>query len=127
MKTRISTQKGQTLVLLLIYMVMAIVITTAAVAISISNSRATGKVYQGSNAFNIAEAGIETAMIKLLRDPSYTGETLTVENGTVTITITGTNPKTIRSEGEINNFIRIVEATVDTSDNVLTVLSWKES
>jgi hypothetical protein len=117
---------GQTLVLLLIYMVVVIIITSAAVAISLSNSQATNKVYQGNKALEVAETGIETAMIKLLRDPNYTGEILTVGDETVTITISGTNPKVVESVGVANNFTRTVETIVDTTDNVLTVVSWKE-
>ena len=119
-------KKGQTLVLLLIYVLVALLITSAAVAIAITNSRGTDKVYQGVTAYDVAESGAETAMLKLLRDPSYTGETLTVNSGTATITIMGTNIKTVTSRGTLGNFTRSIQATADTSNNVLTVTSWKE-
>lgn len=119
-------RQGQTLVILIIYTLIALTITSAAIVIIATNSRATDKVYQGTTAYDVAESGAETAMIKLLRDPSYTGESLTVNGGTATITITGTNPKTVTSKGIIGNFSRTVQATVDTSNNVLTVTSWKE-
>ena len=122
----LKKNRGQTLVMLLIYIVIAIIITTSAVAIVIVNSKGTDKLYQGTTAFDVAESGAETAMIKLLRDPAYTGESLTLNGGTATITITGTNPKTVTSKGTLGNFTRTVQATVDTSNNVLTVTSWKE-
>jgi len=125
MKKKIN-QTGQALVLLLIYVVIAITITTAAIAVSISSSQSTDKVYQGATAFDIAESGAETAILKLLRDPNYTGETLTVSGGTATITITGSTIKTVTSRGTIGNFTRTILATVDTSNNVLVVTSWKE-
>lgn len=114
------------LLMLLIYIEVAIMITTSAVAVAIINSKGTDKVYQGTTAFDVAESGAETAMIKLLRDPNYTGETLTINGGTATITITGSNPETVTSRGTLGNFTRTVQAIVDTSNNVLTVTSWKE-
>lgn len=122
-----NAHKGQTLVLFLIYILVAITVTSAAVAVLVTNSRSTDKVYQGTTAYDVAESGAETAILKLLRDPSYTGETLTVGEGTATITITGTNPKIIISKGKVNNFSRSIQATVDTGSNSsLTVTSWKQ-
>lgn len=118
--------KGQTLIILLMYMLIAIIVTTASVALVINNSRGTDKLYQGTNALDIAESGAETAMIKLLRDPSFAGETLTIGSGQAVITITGTNPKTVLSKGTLNNFTRTVQVTVDVSNNTVTVISWKE-
>ncbi len=126
MKNKNINQKGQTLVVLLSYMVIAIIISTASVALVINNSRGTDKVYQGTNSLDIAESGAETAMIKLLRDPNYSGETLTVGNGQAVITVTGSNPKTILSKGTLNNFTRTIQVIVDTSNNTLTATSWKE-
>lgn len=119
-------QKGQTLVILLTYMIIAVIITSASVVLVINSSRGTDKVYQGTNSLDIAESGAETAMIKLLRDTSYSGETLSVGNGQAVITVTGTNPKTILSKGTLNNFTRTIQVIVSTSNNTLTATSWKE-
>ncbi len=126
MKNLFKNQQGQTLIILLIYMVIAIIVTTASIALVINSSRGTDKVYQGANSLDIAESGAETAMIKLLRDPNYIGETVTVGNGQAVITVTGTNPKIIVSKGTLNNFTRTIQVIVDTSNNVLTATSWKE-
>ena len=126
MKNRFQNQNGQTLIILLTYMIIAIIITTASIALVINSSKGTDKVYQGANSLDIAESGAETAMIKLLRDPDYTGETLTVGNGQAVITITGSNAKTILSRGTLNNFTRTIQVIVDTSNNTLTATSWKE-
>lgn len=126
MKIKYNNQTGQTLVILLTYMVIAIIVTTASIALIINSSKGTDKVYQGTNSLDIAESGAETAMIKLLRDPSYLGETLTVGNGQAVISITGSNPKTIISTGTLNNFTRTIQVIVDTSNNTLNATSWKE-
>lgn len=121
-----KNQKGQTLVILLAYMVIAVIVTTASIALVINSSKGTDKIYQGANALDIAESGAETAMIKLLRDPSYVGETVTVGGGQAVITVTGTNPKTVLSKGTLNNFTRTIQVIVDTTNNVMTATSWKE-
>lgn len=126
MKYRYFDQKGQTLVLLLIFMVVAVMITTASVAMIVVNNKATDKVYQGTTALDISESGAENAIIKLLRDPSFSGETITVGQGQAVITVIGTNPKTIVSKGTLNNFTRKIQVIVDMTNNIATVSSWKE-
>jgi Tfp pilus assembly protein PilX len=121
-----NKQKGQTLIILLTYMVIAIIVTTAAVTLVINSAVSTDKVHQGSTALDVAESGVETAMIKLLRDPNYSGEIMSVENGQAIVTVTGTNPKTILSVGTLSNFTRTIQVVVDTSNDVYTTLSWKE-
>ena len=121
-----KSNSGQTLVMLLIYVVVALIITTSAVAIAVVNSKGTDKVYQGTTALDVAESGAETAMLKLIRDPNYTGETLTVNGGSATITVTGTTQKTVTSVGSIGNFTKTIQAIVDTGNDVLTVTSWKQ-
>ena len=122
----LQRQKGQTLVIMLTYMIIAIVVTTASITLVLNSSSGTDKIYQGANSLDIAESGAETAMIKLLRNPNYTGETLTVGGGQAVVTITGTNPKKVISKGTLNNFTRTIQVMVDTSNDTLTATSWKE-
>ena len=124
--TTTKLNAGQALVMLLMYMMIAIIVTTASVMLIIINSRATDSLYQGSNAYDIAESGAETAMIKLVRNPNYAGETLSVGGGQAVITITGANPKTIVSQGILNNFTRRIQVVVDTSNDTITATTWKE-
>ncbi len=121
-----NSNKGQALVLLLTFMLIAILVTSASIALVLNSSVGTSKLYQGSNSLDIAESGAETAMIKLLRNPNYAGETLSVGGGQAVVTVTGTNPKTVLSRGTISNFTRTIQVIVDTSNNTLTATSWKE-
>lgn len=118
--------QGQALVTLLFFMIFAITITSAAVVVVISNSLAASKFDQGNVTFYIAESGIENALMRLLRDPNYSGETLTIEGGNAIIQVSGTNPKTITSQGTIGNFSRTIQVRVDYTNNILSVQSWKE-
>lgn len=127
MKKLINNRTGQTLVTLLIFMVMMITITGAAVALSINNSISADKFAIGIDSYTIAESGVENALIRLLRDPNYTGETINVGDGTATITVTGDiTSKTIISSGKINNFARKIELRTAYNDGMLSVLSWRE-
>lgn len=122
-----KSSEGQTLVMLLIFIMIAITVTSASVGLVLNNSRATDKLYQGSNALTIAESGAETAMIKLLRDSSYSGEVFSIGDGEAQITVTpNTNPIVITSVGTLNNFSRTIKVTVASSSGTLTITSWKE-
>ncbi len=119
-------KRGQTLVLLLAFMAIAITITTAAVVVLISNSQSASKFALGTEAYDVAESGVENALVRLLRDPSYTGESLTVGQGTATIAVTGTGPYTVTSTGVVSDFSRRIQVTANYTNGVLTVTSWSE-
>ncbi len=122
----LKSNSGQTLVLLLVFMLITINVTTASVGMIINSSTSTDKLYQGSNALTIAEGGAETAMIKLLRNSSYSGETVQIGNGEAVVSVTNGNPITVTSVGTLNNFSRTIQVTVSTSSGILTVTSWRE-
>lgn len=125
-KQKIKT--GQALVTMLFVMSISIVITTAAVTMVMSNSIATSQLARGTSTFYAAEGGAENALIRLLRNPDYTGENdLPIGNGSADIAVTGTNPKTITSVGTENGFTRTVQVVVsyDTM-NRQSITSWKE-
>jgi len=107
-------------------MAMAITVTSAAVLVVISNSQASSKLEQSLTAYDIAESGAENGLLRLLRDPAYTVESLTIGTGQATITVTGTNPKIVLSQGAYNNFFRQVRVTATYVGGILTVTSWQE-
>jgi hypothetical protein len=119
-------KKGQTLVILLIFMAMAITITSAAVVVIIVNSKMGSRWEMGETALAVAESGAENAMLRLLRDPTYAGETLTVGPGSATIEVTGTDP-IITVSGTVGDFTRKVRVTTGYSGSgALTVNTWTE-
>lgn len=122
-----SRQSGQTLLTLLFFMVIAISITTAAVIMIMTNSLSTTRLEEGTTAYYIAESGVENALIRLLRDPSYTGETLPVGLGSTVISVTNNGGVyTITSTGTGGNFTRKIQAVASYTNNVLTISSWVE-
>lgn len=120
-------KKGQTLVILLVFVTAAIIVTSAAVAMLVGNTTQITGLELGNQALLLAETGAENALIKLLRDPAYAGETLTVGQDQVTIEVTGSNPYTIVADGSSGNFRRSVTVTAQYVAGVLTVNSWEEN
>lgn len=120
-------QRGAALITLLFFTVIAMTVTGAAVVVLIVNSLSGAKYQQGTIAYEIAQAGIENAKLRLLRDPNYTGETLAVGNGNAEISVTrdGTD-YTILSKGTIGNFMRQIQVEATYTNNLFTITSSEE-
>ncbi|OGK16093.1 hypothetical protein A2774_01840 [Candidatus Roizmanbacteria bacterium RIFCSPHIGHO2_01_FULL_39_12c] len=119
-------KRGQTLIMLLVFMIIAITVTTAATALILVNSASAQKMEGGIIAYSVAESGIENGLLRLLRNPFYTGETLNLDEGTATITVTGSNPYTITSTGQSGSFTRVLQVVVNYNGN-MTIASWNET
>src|SRR5258706_9819710 len=108
-------------------MVVAIMVTTMAVSFVIINSTAASQIEQGDMALSAAESGAENALLRLVRDPTYIGtETLNINGGSVTATVSATNPIIIVSSGRQGQFTRTVDVQAVFNNTVLTILSWQE-
>lgn len=125
-KKNYKYQKGQTLVLLLVFVMVTIAITTAATFITATNSISATNVSQGLATREMAEAGVEKALLGLIRDPNYKGETFVLDLGTVTATVSGTTALTINSTAVNGDYVKRVEVRATYSNNVLTPVSWKD-
>lgn len=119
-------KNGQSLVALLVFVVITIAITSSAVSILVVNSLSVQKFQQGIIAKNLADSGVENALLLLLRDPNYAGETLPIGADTVTISVTGASTKTIESTARSSDIVSKVQAVVDYINNELVIQSWKE-
>lgn len=126
MKKVYNNKSGQGLVVLIVFVAMAMTVISGAVTTNVMNAISTSRNQEGEIALDIAESGIENALLRLLRDSSYTGETLPVGTGNAVITVTGTNPKTIVSTGQTGTFKRIITVIATESNGVLNVTSWSE-
>lgn len=118
--------KGQALITLLFFTIVAITITSAAVIVAVTQAKSGTTVGLSHQVYYLAESGAENALLRLLRDPNYTGEQVVFPEGTVSVTVTGINPKLITSEASSSGFLRKVQVQADYTNTVLTVLFWKE-
>ncbi len=117
---------GQALVMLISFVAIAVVVITSALINMFINMTAATRTQIGDSAYSVAESGVENALIRLLRDTSYIGETLTVGSGSAVVTVSGTNPKTITSTGTFGSFKRKIQVVASDSAGILSVTSWKE-
>lgn len=118
-----NSQKGQAIVTLLFIMVVSISVITAVVIVTANSVASGSSLEQGTVAFYAAETGAQNGLLRLLRNPSYSGETLVVDDATVTITVSG---NVITSIAEYGNSIRKIEVQTMYNNNELTVDSWRE-
>lgn len=126
MMLRGANQSGQILVALLAFMATAFIITSAATVLVITNIQSASRYGMGEEALQLAESGADNALMRLVRDPAYTGETLTIGAGTVTITVSGSPSYTITSVGKLDDFRRTVQVTATRSNNAVSITSWSE-
>lgn len=117
---------GSMLISLMIFVVISLTIVTAAVLLVVDNTVTSSNQQIGASALSVAESGAENALLRLLRDPSYTGEVITVGDGQAAITVTGSNPLVITSVGTVSTFQRTVQVSATRVNGVLTVTSWNE-
>jgi len=119
--------KGQALITLLFFTVIAITVTSAAVIIIMTNSLSGAKFQQGEIAYSIAKTGTENAKLRLLRNPDYAGEVLTVGDGEAEVTVTKNgNQYAIVSKGTIGNFMKQIQINATYSNELLTINSQEE-
>ena len=115
--------QGQALLTFLIFVLISLTITSAASVVSLINSQSSQKIEQGTITAQAAESGVENALLRLLRDPSYSGETLSIGTSTVVVTISGSTITSVATNG---NFKRQIQVITSYTNNVLTITSWKE-
>lgn len=120
-------QNGQVLVSILIIIAVAVLATGTAVVAS-SLSRTTGVATVSDKLLYAAESGAEETLIKLLRDPNYSGESVNINGVSVNINVTNPTPseRLIISKAVQDNLIRKVAVSAEFINNILAVNSWKQ-
>lgn len=121
-----NLQSGQALILLLVFVTLGIIITSGAVIVTIINSQTATKFNQGENALILAETGVENAIIRILRDPNYSGETVSIGYGQIIVSVTAGAAKTITSQGIDGDLKRTIQAQGTLSNTTFNITSWQE-
>lgn len=125
----IKNQSGLTaLVTLIIISFVALLIALSINLISISEMQMGFEKSRSQKAFWAAEACLDEALIRLKRDPSYSGGSLTIDsvtNCTISISPSG-NKRIITTVGTVDGIIiRRIEAQADVS-GMVALDYWKE-
>lgn len=119
--------KGQALIILLFISLIGMTVISAAAVVAYGNISSSSIVEQGNYAYYIAESGIEEGMLRLIRNPNYTGtpvgQPLSIDGGNVTIEVSG---NTIIATGTYNNNVRKIKAETTYTNYMRSIISWKE-
>jgi hypothetical protein len=117
-------------------MLLITVLIVGAVALTIGLSvalRGIGELDMGFagnrslEALSIADGCMEEAMIRLWSDYSYTGATLTVGDGTCSITVVNSGTgRTITVSATINKWTRQIRSQVDIGSPKIGVVEWEQ-
>lgn len=122
--------KGQAALTLIFFALVAMIITSAAVIAIVNNNLTQSKMEQSLKAYAAAETGTENALLKLLRQPAYQGETFAIDqNTTATVTIepiANSSQIIIISQGQSGQIGRQIKTIIDYNDNVLQIVSTDE-
>lgn len=82
---------------------------------------------QGEKSFYFSDGCIEEALVRLKRDPNYTGGSLTSENKICNVVVTSNlDLRTIHSIAAFEDKIRRIEMVVKIIPNGLKMISWRE-
>ena len=119
-------RSGQALLTVIFIAVIGILITTGALYALLNNINTATLEEVGVMTHSAAESGIENALIRLIRNPSYTGETMILDdNRTVVVTVTGSSSQTITATATTGLVTQRVAVVVHYNGGVLTIDSWK--
>ena len=126
-KWNLKSSTGQTLITLLFFMIIAITMLTGTLIVIFNVTTGQTKIQQSRSAYYIAESGMENALIRLLRDPAYNGETLTIGEGTAVVNITNNGSIYIAtSSATVGNFVQKIQVVASYTNNILSIQTWKE-
>jgi len=117
---------GFALVILMFLMVLAVTVITAAVSLMILGSSSSTLLISGDSAKSIADSCIENAIIRIIRNPAYSGESLDMNEGSCQISVTGSTNKTVAAEANYGDKKKKVEVNLNLNNNIVSLISWKD-
>lgn len=119
-------QPGHILVVVLLVMLIGIFTITMAASMIITTSQAHGSRMQSNSLRTAAESGVENAILNVLRDPAYTGETINIDGVDVGIVVQPGSPTTITATATGEQQKHVYRVTVDRINGMLSITSWTQ-
>lgn len=82
---------------------------------------------QSAESYRLAESCLEEAALRLKRDASYSGGSLSMGGNSCTITVLANgSQRTVNVSADVNNHVRKIEMVADIVTRGLNVTSWQE-
>jgi hypothetical protein len=123
-----KNDSGQILTSVLVFMAFGLSVIALSATLAIISMQNTAKYAQSEQASNYAEAGVEEAILRLMRDQNYVGGSVPIsaDASVVTqVTVNGEN-RTIISTAIYNGFTKKALAQVSLANNKVTLVSLKQ-
>lgn len=120
-------QKGQAIIPLLIVVVIALGLGTIGIELAISNILADRYHFNAIVGYYATESALEESFLRWLRNPSYTGESLVVDDLECVTEVSGSSPWTFEASCTSDHFVRHLSATVDWVNGEMVVDNVSES
>lgn len=123
-----DTRGAAALIVMVIILGVSLLVVSTTALIGIGNLSIGFSTQASSGDVLLAESCVEEALVRLTRDNSYTGGSLTVENATCTISVTGTpcGACTVNVSTTENDFTRRIRAGVTITGSNADITSWEE-
>jgi len=129
-ESRLITCKrgGAAIVAMIVISAMVILIATSYGLIALGNLEIGFASQKSGGLILSADSCAEEALIRLSRDNTYSGGSLTLGDVACTITVTGTPCGTcsIDAEASVAGFTRNIQAGVSVSGTTIDITSWEE-
>ncbi len=123
----LKDKSGQILTSVIVFIAFGLSVIALSSILTIINLQNTAKNIISVQALSYAEAGVEDAILRLIRDPAYPGGVATLDSATVAVTISGDAiNKTVTSTATYNGFTKKIVVVASLANNKLTLVSWKQ-
>ncbi len=123
-----SYQKGAAaLIMVVVLGVAALLMAVGAARLGMGEIQSGYTAQKAAETLYLADGCIEDSLERVRKNPSYGGGTVTLENGTCTVTVaTSGNTYTITVLATVDVYNKRVQAVASVNGTVITVNSWNE-
>lgn len=126
LKVEGSQQRGQALIMVILIGLLALGAVVSATTLVVSELRKNIETNSGIVEYEITYGALENALLRLLRDPSYANETVTLDSATCYITVSSGASQTVEARCTNGNYVRKLNATVMFFNGIMTVSNVSE-
>jgi hypothetical protein len=118
--------RGQALLPVVILMALVVILGTSLFNQSIGGLLVTSYFQEGESTLMATEGAMENGLMRLLRNPAYTGESLQIGNISCTINTSGSAPTIVVANCNSGRTIRKLRAEVDFTSGLMEVSNLRE-
>lgn len=121
-----TVQTGQALIMVILIGMIALIAVVSSTTLVVGELKKNTIATVGIAQYHVTYGALENAFIRLLRDPNYSGETLTLSPSTCYITVAGASTKTVVARCTDGTYVRKIQATVTFSSAIMSVSAISE-